>query len=82
MNTNFKVFGIFKGFRKEKKILSFSVSPFSSDPSELNMIALEGVSSGAERGVRGVTTRGPGQCLFYKITYLLRICVVLSELVP
>ncbi|XP_076805287.1 general transcription factor II-I repeat domain-containing protein 2B-like [Clavelina lepadiformis] len=31
-------------FRKEKKTLSFSVSPFSSDPSELNMIALSGVS--------------------------------------
>ena len=31
-------------FRKEKKTLSFSVSPFSIDPSELNMIALAGVS--------------------------------------
>ena len=30
-------------FRNEK-ILSFPVSPFSIDPSELNMIALEGVS--------------------------------------
>ena len=28
----------------EKKTLSFPVSPFSIDPSELNMIALEGVS--------------------------------------
>ena len=31
-------------FRKEKKTLSFPVSPFSIDPSELNMIALEGTS--------------------------------------
>ena len=31
-------------FKKEKKTLSFPVSPFSIDPSELNMIALGGVS--------------------------------------
>ena len=31
-------------FRKEKKTLSFPVSPFSIDPSELNMIALAGMS--------------------------------------
>ena len=31
-------------FSKERKTLSFSVSPFSIDPSELNMIALEGVN--------------------------------------
>ena len=31
-------------FRKEKKTLTFPVSPFSIDPQELNMIALAGVS--------------------------------------
>ena len=31
-------------FRKEKKTLSFPVSPLSIDSSELNMIALEGMS--------------------------------------
>ena len=31
-------------FRKEKKTLSFPVFPFSINPSELNMIALKGVS--------------------------------------
>ena len=31
-------------FRKEKKTLCFPVSPFSIHTSELNMIALEGVS--------------------------------------
>ena len=31
-------------FRKEKKTLSFPVSPFSIDSSELNMIALAGLS--------------------------------------
>ena len=34
----------FYEFRKEKKTLSFPVSPLSIDSSELNMIALEGVS--------------------------------------
>ena len=31
-------------FSKERKTLSFPVSPFCIDPFELNMIALEGVS--------------------------------------
>ena len=31
-------------FRKEKRTLSFLVSPFSIDPAKLNMMALEGVS--------------------------------------
>ena len=34
----------FCDFRKEKKTLCFPVSPFSIDPSELNMIVLKGVS--------------------------------------